>query len=267
MAAGWSPLLARLQTNLHLCAPDRPGCGLTGPIDYHDVVDFRAHAIDFIKSVLDASGIQRAHLIGNSIGGFWAFLFALPYADRVDRLVMLGEPAGSSDPPSWRHRLLGTPVLNRLLYATKLRPARHKTRQLLAPVVAHPERLSENLLDLVHAGAMLPWAQTAWLSMLKCIAGPGRRVELTYSLRGALARLTAPVLLVWGDQDGVGPEWGARLVEVLRNARLEVVREAGHLPWLDDADRVAHLTLGFLCGEDGQLELRSRPSTQANDAD
>src|SRR5690242_12521349 len=56
IAAGWSPLLARLQNDLHLYAPDRPGCGLTGPVNYHHVADFRAHAIDFITSVLDATG-------------------------------------------------------------------------------------------------------------------------------------------------------------------------------------------------------------------
>jgi pimeloyl-ACP methyl ester carboxylesterase len=249
IAAGWSPLLARLQNDFHLYAPDRPGCGLTGPVNYHHVADFRAHAIDFITSVLDATGQERMDLIGNSMGGFWALLFALEHPERVRRLVLLGEPAGASDSLLWRYRLAATPVLNRLLYATKLRPIRKKTRQLLAAVVAHPERLSEAFLDVVHAGATLPWAQRAWLSMLECVAAPGRRVELTYSLRPLLGRLQTPVLLVWGDRDPVSCDWGRRLVEVLPNARLECLSDAGHLPWLDEPDRVADLVRGFLLGQ------------------
>jgi pimeloyl-ACP methyl ester carboxylesterase len=259
MAACWSPLLARLQSDLHLYAPDRPGCGLTDSMNYHRVPNFREHAVAFIESVLDAIGVERAHLIGNSIGGFWALLFALEHPERVGRLALLGEPAGSSNPPSPRHRVLATPLLNRLLYGTRLRPNRQNTRKLLAPVVAHPERLSEAFLDTVHTAAVLPGAQTAWLSMLERIARPGRRVELTYSLRSRLHQLEAPVLLVWGDRDGVGPQWGQRLVEVLPNARLSVVHEAGHLPWLDDPDRVAELVRDFLRGGDTDWR-RSAPA-------
>lgn len=249
MAAGWSPLLSRLQSDLHLYAPDRPGCGLTDRIDYAHVKNFRAHANGFVTSMLDALGLDRAHVIGNSIGGFWALLFALENPQRVDRLVMLGEPAGASVRPQLRHRIGGTPVLNRLLYATKLRPNRARTRQLLAGVVAHPERLSEEFVDAAHAAAVLPGARQAWLSMLERLARPGRRIELTYSLRERLTDLRAPVLLVWGERDGAAPVWGQQLAEVTPNARLEVLPDAGHLPWLDEPDRVANLVRDFLRAE------------------
>jgi pimeloyl-ACP methyl ester carboxylesterase len=248
MAAGWSPLLNRLQAHLHLYAPDRPGCGLSDPVDYHAVADFRAHAIGFVNSVLDAVDVQRAHLVGNSMGGFWALLFALAYPQRIGRLVLLGEPAGASPTPSPRHRVLATPLLNRLLYATRLRPRRDRTRQLMSGVVAHPERLSEEFLDAVHAAAVLPGAQRAWLSMVERVAGPGHRMKLTHSLLLDLATLGAPVLLIWGERDGVSPRWGQALVESLPNARLEVLPGVGHLPWLDEPDRVAELVRNFLCG-------------------
>ena len=247
VAAAWSPLLKELEADLHLYAPDRPGCGLSDAVDYATVGDFRAHAIAFVRSTLDALGLQRAHVIGNSMGGFWALLFALAYPERVDRLVMLGEPAGASRTPQWRHRVLATPFLNRLLYATKLRPERARTRQQLRAVVAHPERLSEEFLEVVHAAAVLPGAQRAWLSMVERVARPGRRVDLTYSLRPELARLHTPVLLVWGEQDPVAPVWGQQLVDTLPNARLVVLPETGHLPWLDEPERVAALVLEFLC--------------------
>jgi pimeloyl-ACP methyl ester carboxylesterase len=247
VAAVWAPLLQALQAQFHLYAPDRPGCGLSDPVDYARVADFHAHAIAFVRSTLDALGLARAHVIGNSMGGLWALLFALAYPERVDRLVLLGEPAGASRVPLPRHRVLGTPLVNRLLYATKLRPERARTRQQLRAVMVHPERVSEELLDVVHAATVLPDAQRAWLSMLERVARPGRRVELTYSLHPQLARLQIPVLLVWGEQDPVAPVWGQQLVDSLPNAHLVVLPDTGHLPWLDEPERVGALVQDFLC--------------------
>jgi pimeloyl-ACP methyl ester carboxylesterase len=167
--------------------------------------------------------------------------------ERVDRLVLLGEPAGASRTLQLRHRVLATPLVNRLLYATKLRPERTRTRQQLRAVMVHPERVSEELLDVVDAAAVLPGAQRAWLSMLERVARPGRRVELTYSLRPQLGRLQIPVLLVWGKQDPAAPVWGQQLVDSLPSAHLVVLPDTGHLPWLDEPERVAALVRHFLC--------------------
>jgi pimeloyl-ACP methyl ester carboxylesterase len=247
VAAVWAPLLEGLQEKLHLYAPDRPGCGLSDAVDYARVADFHAHAVAFVRSTLDALGLARAHVIGNSMGGFWALLFALAYPERVDRLVLLGEPAGASRTLQRRHRVLATPLVNRLLYATKLRPERARTRQQLRAIMAHPERVSEELVEVVHAAAVLPGAHRAWLSMLERVARPGRRVELTYSLRPQLMRLHSPVLLVWGEQDPVLPVWGQQLVDSLPNARLVALPDTGHLPWLDAPEHVPALVRDFLC--------------------
>ncbi len=247
VAAGWEPLLSLLQQDFHVYAPDRPGCGLTDKLDYHGV-PFREHAVAFVGAVLDGLGLSRVSLGGNSMGGYWALLYALAHPERVDRLVLLGEPAGSARRPSPRHRLLSTPGLNRLLYATVLRPSRQKGRQQLQMVVAHPERLSEAFLDLNYAGAVLPGAQRAWLSMLEWVAGPGRNAGggLTYGLRPELPTLDRPTLFAWGERDHVcSPDWGRPLCNLMPQARLEILPDAGHMPWLDSPQQVAGLVAAF----------------------
>lgn len=245
VAAGLEPLLGLLSDDLHLYAPDRPGCGLTDKLDYHGV-PFREHAIAFIDSVLDGLKLKRASLVGNSISGYWALVYALAHPERVERLVMLGEPAGSARHPSFRHRILGTPGLNRLLYATILKPRRERTRQQLSAVVAHPERISEAFLDMAYTAAKLPGAQLAWLSMVELVNPPTWAPRLTYALRPELSRIQCPTLFIWGDRDACPPRWGRELCQIIPQSHLDVIDDAGHLPWLDAPQQVADLMRTFL---------------------
>lgn len=68
VAAGLEPLLGRVAREHRVYAPDRPGCGLTDPFDYHGV-DLRRHGVAFIGSVLDGLGLHRAPLVANSMAG------------------------------------------------------------------------------------------------------------------------------------------------------------------------------------------------------
>ena len=245
VAAGWEPLLGMLRRDVHVYAPDRPGCGLTDRVDYRRVPSFREHSVSFLGSLLDALGLERASLVGNSIGGWWCLAYALVHPERVDRIALVGEPAASSRELQRRHRILAMRPLNALLYATKLKPRRDRTRAQLASIVAHPERVSEAYLDLAFAAAVLPGAQLAWLSMIERFVANAQR-EGTYALRERLRALPHEVLMVWGDRDGCPPRWGKELCRYLPNARLEVLSDAGHLPWLDEPQRVADLLRAFL---------------------
>jgi pimeloyl-ACP methyl ester carboxylesterase len=95
VAAGWIPLLALLSDRYRTLAPDRPGCGLTTKLDYSGV-PFRAHAVEFVRDVMDALGLEVASLVGNSMGGYFALVFALAEPERVSKLVLVGEPAERS---------------------------------------------------------------------------------------------------------------------------------------------------------------------------
>lgn len=245
VAAGWEPLLGMLQNDAHLYAPDRPGCGLTDRVNYRRVRSFPEHCVSFLGSLLDALGLERVSLVGNSMGGWWSLVYALAHPERVERIAIVGEPAASSAQVQKRHRLLATRPLNALLYATKLRPRRDRTRAHLAPIVAHPERIPEAYLDLTYAAATLPGAQLAWLSMIERFV-PAADTEGTYAIRERLRTLRHEVLMVWGDRDGCPPRWGEELCRYLPNARLEIIPEAGHLPWLDEPERVAASLRAFL---------------------
>lgn len=98
VAVSLTGVMSGLSPNFRCFAPDRPGCGLSDGFDYTNV-PFRQHAVDFVRSILDALNIQKASLIGNSMGGLWSLYFALAMRDRVSRVVLLGGPAASAPPP------------------------------------------------------------------------------------------------------------------------------------------------------------------------
>ena len=243
VGATWAPLLKHLTRQFRIVAPDRPGCGLSHRQNYRDI-DFRKHAIAFVDDVMDGMGLERATLVGNSMGGFWSLLYALARPRRVERVVLLGEPAGSSASPPGRFRVAATPYVNRLLFSTVLRPKRDP--RLFKGLMADPARASETLVACAFAGASLPGANEAWRTMLELVVGLRGPVKLTHSLIPELSRLEPPVLFVWGDHDFAPIENGRGISRAIPSSRFEVVSDAGHLVWLDQPPEVARLLVGFM---------------------
>lgn len=255
----WAPLIARLAPHFQLVMPDRPGFGLTTPFDYRGVI-LRSHGVELVHGMLEALGRERVALIGNSMGGFFAMAFAMAYPDMVSRLVLLGEPAGTSGKlgsPFRYHRLVGTRGLNALLYATVLRPPKDAAgaRRGLARgrLVADPGRVSDVLLQSFAAAAQLPGATRGWTTMVEQVFVPpgmgvfARGMTATHALLPELGKLTAPTLLLWGDRDPLAtPDEGRALVGRMPHARFEIVEDASHLVWLDQPQICAEAITSFL---------------------
>lgn len=272
VAISWGPLIGRLAPRFHLIMPDRPGCGLTTSFDYRGV-NLREHGIEYLHSVLNALSHERVALLGNSVGGYFAMAFAMAHPEMVSKLVLLGEPAGTNGNPGRFHRLVGTRVINALLYATALRPPKDAAgvRQGLARsrLVADPNRVSDALLECFAAAARLPGAVHSWTSMVEqAFVPPGlglfaKETAATHALIPELDTLTAPTLFLWGDQDPLGtPDDGRRLVEHMPDAQLRVVEDAGHLPWLDQPGFCAEAIIDFLDSGADEREMASAPKRQ-----
>lgn len=236
VAVQFAPLLAALQETFYVVAPDRPGCGLTDTFDYRGV-SLRNHAVQFVASVLDALALPRAALVANSMGGYWALVFALAHPERVTKLVLVGEPAGSAPPqgPLPPRPAQAQPTLDDI--------QAHYTARL----VAHCERVSAEMLQASHAAARLPGAALAWDSMLESIRR--ERLGLTFALRSELAQLRPATLFLWGDKDTFGPpSLGIEMAALAPDARCVVVKDAGHLPFWDQPEQCAKVTRAFLEG-------------------
>lgn len=234
-AAQWAPLLARIRGR-RLLAVDRPGCGLTSGFDNRGV-DLRAHAVDFLAGVLDALGIEAVDIVANSMGATWSVWLALAHPKRVRSLALLGSPALIADSGApLPFRLLGVPVLNRVMYAMEP-PSDAHGRKTFGRIGHDPASLPDELTTLQGRTGALPTYRTHWLSLMENIF-PGARQAVHLRLE-ELAQVKQPVRFIWGERDPFGPpSTGEAACRVMPDARLTTLR-AGHLPWVDEPDRCA----------------------------
>jgi pimeloyl-ACP methyl ester carboxylesterase len=244
----YAPLMAQL-ADFRMIAINRPGGGLSEGVD-HRALDDRRLAVDTLSAVLDHFGLERAPVIGNSMGGLWSFYLALDRPKRVSAVVQLGTPALILDTNApLPMRLMSIPGLNRLL-VKKMVPKTYAAARGEAAFLGHPKEVGagwpEEMAACNYHFRRLPNFQVSWLSLME------KKLTMRRARPGAefdedkLRRINQPVLLLWGSNDPFGSLETARRAEaVLPHAEL-VETGVGHIPWWDEADRCAGLIRGFL---------------------
>lgn len=250
VAVGWLPLLSALEAHFHIIAPDNPGSGLSDKRSYRGV-DLRGYAVEFLKSLMDSLGVSKAAFVGNSIGGYFSLLFAIAYPERVSKIVVVGAMPGIDKSIPKFIRLLGTRGINRLLHATVLTSSLESTRELFRRIlVANLIKVPPLYLQCAYLSRVIPGADLSWLTMLEQLV-TFRGLRKKYLISDEMPRIKQPVLFLWGENDWFAPpSVGERACRILPKGRIEVLHDAGHLPWLDQPESSAELVVQFLKVQD-----------------
>jgi pimeloyl-ACP methyl ester carboxylesterase len=229
----WEPWARRLETDHRVVRFDLPGFGLTGPDPTGDYSDQRAMRI--LAALMDQLGIRRASLVGNSLGGRIAWTFAANHPDRVDRLVLVS-PDGFASPGFEYGRTPRAPFLMKLLPYTLPRPL---LRMNLAIAYADPRRLAAATLGRYRDMMLAPGDRAAMVARMEQV-----RLQDPAPL---LARIKAPTLILWGEQDGMIPFANASDYQRdLPGATLVPLPGLGHVPFEEDPDGSIGPVLHFL---------------------
>jgi pimeloyl-ACP methyl ester carboxylesterase len=245
------PLLRELH-GVRAVAPDRPGVGLSDPIDLPRD-RYREAMVAWLDGLLDTLGLDATALLGHSGGGVVALWYALAHPDRVKRLVLMGVPTLPGTRCPLPVRLVATPGLGSLLSrlappspASVLRFAHHVAREKAA-LARYPE-----LVDLLVAAGRDPVTDRASKTEFRALLSPFALLSRSgWRRRGRvrpdeLRRLAVPTLVLWGERDLVGSIPVARAVtELIPDARLEVL-PTGHGPWLGQPTRTATAVVDFV---------------------
>jgi pimeloyl-ACP methyl ester carboxylesterase len=228
---------------------NRPGGGLSDGVD-HRQVDLTALAVHTLSTVADAFELERVPIIANSMGGLWAFRYALANPARVTAMVQLGCPAlalGTSAP--FFMRLLSVPLLNRLVVGGMQPKSIDKTLAGLrfqGSSQADIDRQPRAAAAACYHAFNLPTYKASWTSLVGAVATlAGARPR--YALGAdALRQVDCPVQLVWGANDPFGGLSVARkMTALLPNARLHEM-DVGHLPFVDRPVETGRVIGGFL---------------------
>jgi 2-hydroxy-6-oxonona-2,4-dienedioate hydrolase len=217
--------------------PDMIGCGLTDkpPVDLEIKVYVR-HLVD----TMDALGIAKASISGESLGGWVAAQFALDHPERIDRLVLNTAGGAWSNPE----------VMNRV-----------KTLSMAAVEDPNWDRIRTRLEFLVHDKSDV--CDDLVATRRAIYAQPGmvdamRRAlvlqEMDIRERNLLAdadwaRIQAPTLVLWTSHDPTAPvAQGRRVAELIPGAKFVVMEDCGHWPQYEDPENFDRIHLDFLVG-------------------
>ena len=246
MTLAWVPILEQLARHRHVVAVDLPGHGLADPFDYSHA-DLLQVGRGFLSEVLDALSLREADVMAHCAGGLFSVAFALAEPERVNRLVLVGAPVGVRRPGvPLQLRLFTIPVAGAWLARRLMsNPMQQGARKLWAQIfVAHPERVDDAMLiaDVDTQRRDL----SSYLSILHPLSDIGGiRRDLIFGERWG--SLGMPVLLLWGARDAFAPAaWGEELAAGHPNMCFVRVPDAGHLPWIDDPERVVSEAESFL---------------------
>ena len=228
----WQFNLTALAEKYHVVVPDQIGFGKSDK----PLVNYRIRTyVDFLDQFCKQLKIERASLVGNSMGGWIATAFTAAFPDRVDKLVLV-DAAGYAPPKD---------IDTRTFYA--LNPTtREGTRVLLGKVFYN---------KLFQTDAAVEQAIASRLA-----AGDGYTINrITESIiRGedflddAVKTIKRPTLIIWGRQDGlVALAEGEHFNKDIAGSKLVVIDQCGHMPQIEKPAEFNAAVLKFL-GEGAQ---------------
>jgi pimeloyl-ACP methyl ester carboxylesterase len=251
----WIPIFPALARTHRVIALDWPGHGLADPCDFRSV-DLFEQGRTFLGDVLDSLGLQSVDLVGSSFGGFWSVVFAIHAPERVSRLVLVGGPAGvtrgvplllRSMTFPWKLPGIGLPVA-RLMMS---KPTRENNRKFWGKIiVAHPEQVDDTVLD-ADVASMRRNLETN-VSFIKAY-GRMRGLRRDLVLGERWLDLKTATSFICGDRDAFVSRkdrktWD-RILARSEHIRFVPISDAGHLPWIDDPQRVVSEIERFLTEE------------------
>jgi pimeloyl-ACP methyl ester carboxylesterase len=225
---GWKPMLPLLEDRFDVLAVDLPGFGRSPPLP-PDVEPTPEALADAVERAMDDGGFGRAHLAGNSLGGW----IALELARRGRALTVVAlSPAGLQHK---REKGWGRNVLLAMRWLARNAPAPEPLlrtragRTLFAgPAMARPWRADPD--DLILQAEMLGHA-------------PGFLPTLPHTFSAQVRGLEAigcPVLVLWGTRDVILlPRQARRFERLIPNGELRYLKGLGHTPMSDDPELLA----------------------------
>jgi 2-hydroxy-6-oxonona-2,4-dienedioate hydrolase len=234
-AEAYSRNIAAHGDHFHTYAVDMVGHGFSEkPIQRYEVADYVEH----LRAFMDAEGIARASISGESLGGWVAARFALAYPERIDRLV-LNTSGGATFDPAVMERI------RTLSLAAVEYPTWDTVKKRLEFLMADPASVTDDLVAI----RLSIYQQAGALENMRrilCLQDPETRLRnnLTTDEWNAIAVRT---LVVWTTHDPTaGPEVGERIASMIPGAAFVLMNDCGHWPQFEDADTFNELHLAFL---------------------
>jgi pimeloyl-ACP methyl ester carboxylesterase len=188
---------------------------------------------------IEALGIQKASLVGHSMGGGTAIKFSIHYRDKVNKLVLV-DSTGIPNPLPLRSKFFNLPGVGELLLGVNNNYLRRKN---LEEIWLHKkEQLSDEMFDKVIQFQKVRGTSEVVLQIL--------RKEFFHTLGSEinqLGQMDIPTLIIWGRHDVSIPiKIGEEMHKIIKGSKFEIIDEGGHMPNFDCPDLFNQLVKNFI---------------------
>ena len=229
--ANWQYNIPTLAQRFRVLAPDIVGFGTTERPD--DIVYSLRTWTDHVWAFLDAHGIEKTAIIGNSLGGRIALQMATDRPDRITKMVLMGTPG------------VGMTPTEGLAALRAYEPSHDAMRELLRNYFAvDPAMITDELVEIRYEASIADGAYEAYRAMFFDPRHAGSELGITENEVRAIA---TPILLVHGREDKVVPlQVSFTMLGLLPNADLHVFSACGHWTQIERADEFSALVTDYL---------------------
>lgn len=213
----WEDWAGELEDSYRVIRLDLPGSGLSSMDPSGDYSDVRT--VELLIALLDNLGLERAVFIGNSIGGRLSWRLASKYPGRVAGVVLVSPDGYASTGFEYGESPYIPPAVNIMQY---MLPKAFLAASI-KPAYGDPARIRPEVVTRYHDLMLAPGSREALIARMSqtVLVDPLPRLQ----------RIEAPVLLLWGDRDGMIPIANAdNYVAALPNVTFVPLRGLGHVP-------------------------------------
>jgi pimeloyl-ACP methyl ester carboxylesterase len=229
--ANWQHNIPTLSQRFRVLAPDIVGFGATERPD--DITYSLRTWTDHVWAFLDAHGIEKTAIVGNSLGGRIALQMATDAPDRITKMVLMGSPG------------VGMTPTEGLAALRAYEPSHDAMRDLLRNYFAvDPAMIADELVAIRYQASIADGAYEAYRAMFFDPRHTGSELAITEDEVRAIA---TPALLVHGREDKVVPmQVSVTMLGLLPNADLHVFSACGHWTQIECADEFSALVTDYL---------------------
>lgn len=232
--------LGPLSETMRVCAVDMLGHGYTDRPDVEYTLDDYA---DHIENLIDAMGVDRVHISGESLGAAVGAWFAVTRPERIDRLVL---NTGILAAPDHLDQLLDLGKRTRAIAEAGL--TRESIRARMEWLVSEPARMTDELVEcryLIYSqDGMMETVGRVMTRMMAMLSG---KVGQHYLEPGVMHRVRCPTLVLWTEHNpGQSAELAKRVAAEMPDSEFHLLEDAGHWPQFEQPELVNGLHLDFL---------------------
>ncbi len=241
----YSRNVMRLAQNFRVLAMDLiwHGFSQTEPHDVNTLPTQAAQVVD----LMDAAGIDRAHIEGESLGGWIAMWVALNYPDRVRKIVLNTTAGVKWDPGDIQEDTAGglEALAARSMQAIQ-DPNMETIRKRLEWLVASPDRVTDELVDIRHKIYNDPAHNKSLEHVFLQSFVTGKQLEFLVP-KADMAKIKAPTLVFWTEKNpGTGPEVGEKIASLIPGSKYYCMLDAAHWPQWEHPEEHDRVITAFL---------------------